>query len=71
MPATWLHALRSRPGGGRRAGQPWAMEPRGTGPHGEMAQMFARHGFRPPEIAVETRSIVVLKSLVIDAGFLS
>lgn len=50
---------------------PWATVPRGTAPFVDMAQMFARHGLPVPEIAVETRSIVVLKSLVIDAGFLS
>ena len=51
--------------------QRWASVPRGTAPYVEMSQMFARHGLPAPEIAVETRSIVVLKSLVIDAGFLS
>ncbi|MET0962754.1 MAG: LysR substrate-binding domain-containing protein, partial [Noviherbaspirillum sp.] len=52
-------------------GAQWAMVPRGTAPFQEMSQMFALHGLPAPEIAVQTRSIVVLKSLVIDAGFLS
>lgn len=53
-------------------GAQWAMVPRGTAPFEEqMSQMFALHRLPVPEIAVQTRSIVVLKSLVIDAGFLS
>jgi len=51
--------------------QRWVIVPRGTAPHEDMRRMFARHGFGLPNIVVETRSIVVLKSLVINAGFLS
>ena len=46
------------------------MVPRGTAPYVETTQMCAGMD-AAPETAVETRSIVVLKSLVIDAEFLS
>lgn len=36
-----------------------------------MQRVFAEHGLPMPEIAAETRSITVLKSLVTRAGFLS
>ena len=67
------HALLAKPGLSATdvLDHPWATVPRGTAPFVDMSQMFARHGLPLPEIAVETRSIVVLKSLVIDAGFLS
>jgi DNA-binding transcriptional LysR family regulator len=51
--------------------QRWCVPPRGTGPFEHMQQVFAEHGFGMPPIAVETRSITVLKSLVTRAGFLS
>lgn len=51
--------------------QPWTMPPRGTGPFEQMQQVFSAHGLRMPAIAVETRSITVLKSLVTSSGFLS
>lgn len=49
----------------------WAMMPAGTGPFEHLRQAFAAQGLAPPEVAVETRSITVLKSLVAEAGFLS
>jgi DNA-binding transcriptional LysR family regulator len=49
----------------------WCLPPRGTGPFEHMERVFAGHGLGMPEIAVETRSITVLKSLVTRAGFLS
>jgi DNA-binding transcriptional LysR family regulator len=49
----------------------WASLPAGTGPHEHLEQIFASHGFGLPNIVVQTRSITVLKSLVMDAGFLS
>ncbi|HWW07075.1 LysR family transcriptional regulator [Collimonas sp.] len=51
--------------------QPWAMPPQGTGPFEQMQQVFGAHGLAMPNIAVETRSITVLKSLVTRSGFLS
>ncbi|MDB5833803.1 MAG: bacterial regulatory helix-turn-helix, lysR family protein [Caballeronia sp.] len=51
--------------------QLWCIPPRGTGPFEHMQRVFAEHGLPMPEIAVETRSITVLKSLVTRAGFLS
>lgn len=48
----------------------WTMPPRGTGPYEHLQQVFREHGLAPPEIAVETRSITVLKSLIMRAGFL-
>ena len=51
--------------------QQWCVPPRGTGPFEHMLRVFAEHGLPMPEIAVETRSITVLKSLVTRAGFLS
>ncbi|HSW06516.1 LysR family transcriptional regulator [Aquabacterium sp.] len=50
--------------------QRWAMPPRGTGPFEHLQQVFRAQGLAPPEIAVETRSITVLKSLIMRAGFL-
>jgi DNA-binding transcriptional LysR family regulator len=52
-------------------GERWAVTPRGTGPYEHMRQTFAAHGLPVPELAVETRSITMLKSLVTGAGFLS
>jgi DNA-binding transcriptional LysR family regulator len=51
--------------------QQWCLPPRGTGPFEHLERVFAEHGLGLPEIAVETRSITVLKSLVTRAGFLS
>ncbi|RJG06899.1 LysR family transcriptional regulator [Noviherbaspirillum cavernae] len=49
----------------------WATMPEGTAPFEEMRHMFRSHGLPLPSVAVETRSIVVLKNLVANAGFLS
>jgi DNA-binding transcriptional LysR family regulator len=49
----------------------WAMPPRGTGPHRSLEHVFAAQGLGLPEIVVETRSITMLKSLVMTSGFLS
>ena len=48
----------------------WASLPAGTGPHEHLERVFAAHGLGLPNVVVETRSITVLKSLVMDAGFL-
>src|SRR5246127_710825 len=50
--------------------EPWAITPRGTAPYEHMQQVFRAHGLAPPNIVVETRSIIVLKSLVAHSGFL-
>jgi DNA-binding transcriptional LysR family regulator len=50
--------------------EPWAITPRGTAPNEHMQQVFRAHGLAPPNIVVETRSIIVLKSLVAHSGFL-
>ena len=49
----------------------WAMVPRGTGPYEHMEQVFAANGLGLPNVVVETRSVIVLKSLVTRSGFLS
>ncbi|KGC37821.1 LysR family transcriptional regulator [Burkholderia pseudomallei] len=49
----------------------WAIPPRGTAPFEQMRAAFDAHGLAPPDIAVETRSVTALKSLVAHAGFLS
>jgi DNA-binding transcriptional LysR family regulator len=51
--------------------QPWAFVPQGTEPHQHLQRVFAANGLGVPELVVETRSVVVLKSLVVHAGFLS
>ncbi|WP_396328974.1 LysR family transcriptional regulator [Burkholderia anthina] len=49
----------------------WAIPPRGTAPFDHMRATFDAHGLALPDIAVETRSVTTLKSLVAHAGFLS
>jgi DNA-binding transcriptional LysR family regulator len=51
-------------------GQRWACTPRGTAPWLHMQRTFRAHGLPAPEMAVETRSIMVMKSLMKHAGFL-
>jgi DNA-binding transcriptional LysR family regulator len=41
-----------------------------TAPYEHMQQVFRAHGLAPPNIVVETRSIIALKSLVAHSGFL-
>jgi DNA-binding transcriptional LysR family regulator len=48
----------------------WAITPRGTAPYQQMQQVFRAHGLGLPNVVVETRSIIVLKSLVTCSGFL-
>jgi DNA-binding transcriptional LysR family regulator len=52
-------------------GAKWVLPPRKMGPREEWHQMFLRNGFQPPEVAVETRSVGAIRSLVRRAGFLS
>jgi DNA-binding transcriptional LysR family regulator len=49
----------------------WAIPPKGTGPYEHMQQVFREHGLGLPNVVVQTRSILVLKSLVTRSGFLS
>lgn len=51
--------------------QRWAITPKGTAPYETLAGLFAAQGLGLPEIAVETSSIIMLKNLVMQAGFLS
>jgi len=48
----------------------WAITPRGTAPYQQMQQVFRARGLGLPNIVVETRSIIALKSLVTRSGFL-
>jgi hypothetical protein len=43
----------------------------GTGPHQHVERVFAEQCLGMPDVIVRTRSITVLKSLVVDSGFLS
>lgn len=49
----------------------WVLPPQGTAPYSEVSNLFKTHGLRLPDIMVETRSIIAIKSLVTHAGFLS
>lgn len=60
-PPTLADTLRAR----------WALPPRGTAPFDQVRTTFDSHGLPLPDIAVETRSVTTLKSLVAHAGFLS
>lgn len=51
--------------------QRWTTSPRGTAPYEHMERVFATNGLGLPDIMVETRSVIVLKSLVVRSGFLS
>lgn len=51
--------------------EPWAFLPKGTEPYNNLQRLFAAQGMGMPNIVVETRSVLVLKSLVSNAGFLS
>ena len=55
----------------RIAAERWALPPRGAPPYRQLEAVFAAQGLGLPEIAVETRSITMLKSLVLSSGFLS
>ncbi|MFC5325955.1 LysR substrate-binding domain-containing protein [Bradyrhizobium oligotrophicum] len=48
----------------------WAITPRGTAPYQQLQQVFRDSGLGLPNIVVETRSVIVLKSLVTRSGFL-
>jgi DNA-binding transcriptional LysR family regulator len=48
----------------------WAITPKSTAPYEDLQQVFRAHGLGQPNIVVETRSIIVLKSLIARSGFL-
>ncbi|MPS29989.1 MAG: LysR family transcriptional regulator [Alcaligenaceae bacterium] len=52
-------------------GHKWVLPPRGTAPFDELMHQFASRGLPSPDIVVETRSIIAIKSMVAHAGFLS
>lgn len=49
----------------------WAFLPKSTEPYNNLQRLFAAQGMGMPNIVIETRSVLVLKSLVTNAGFLS
>jgi len=49
----------------------WVMPPRGAKPREELHQLFAEQGLGPPNVVVETRSVITIKALVQHARFLS
>ena len=51
--------------------QQWALTPKGTEPYAHVKETFEARGLPMPVIAVETRSVTVLKSLVARCGFVS
>lgn len=53
------------------ADQQWALLPRGTPPHRAFVAAWAAQGLDAPEIAVETRSVNLIKALVRTCGFLT
>lgn len=50
--------------------QKWATLPKGTVPYEQMREVFRRNGLGVPNVVVETRSVITLKSLVTRSGFL-
>ncbi|MDM0106598.1 LysR family transcriptional regulator [Variovorax sp. J22R24] len=52
-------------------GERWTTTPKGTAPYEHMEQVFAAQGLGMPEILVETRSVMMLKNLVAQSGFLT
>lgn len=52
-------------------GVKWVLPPRKMGPREEWHQVFLKNGHQPPVVAVETRSVGAIRSLVGRAGFLS
>ncbi|WP_042270927.1 LysR family transcriptional regulator [Paraburkholderia heleia] len=51
--------------------QQWTLTPEGTGPYAHMKSTFATAGVPFPEIAVQTRSVTLIKSLVARSGFIT
>lgn len=67
------HPLRAEPGVelADLLDQRWAMPPARTAPRRALTEIFRRAGLDEPRTTVTTRSVVALKALVADAGFLS
>jgi DNA-binding transcriptional LysR family regulator len=53
------------------AGQQWVLLPRGTPPHRAFVAAWTAQRLDPPEVAVETRSVNLIKALVRNCGFLT
>ena len=51
--------------------QKWVTAPRGTPPYQSLSRIFLNNGLPMPNIVVETRSSILMKSLVAKSGFLS
>ena len=49
----------------------WVLSPRGTPPTDQFRSVLSQHNLDMPNVVVETRSIISMKSLVAHAGFLS
>jgi DNA-binding transcriptional LysR family regulator len=49
---------------------PWTSAPRGTQPYEHVHEVMKAHGLGGPNIVLETRSIITLKSFVLHAGLL-
>jgi len=49
----------------------WVLPPRGTAPFTELTHIFTSRGLPLPNVVIETRSILAIKSIVAHAGFLS
>lgn len=52
-------------------GYQWVLPPEGTAPYTELTRLFSEHALPLPEVVVQTRSIIAIKSLVTHAGFLN
>lgn len=50
---------------------PWAMPPREATPRQQFEQIMRGLGVEPPEITIETRSVSVIRMLVVQSGFLT
>ncbi|HEX6018481.1 MAG TPA: LysR family transcriptional regulator [Burkholderiaceae bacterium] len=70
--AASAHPLRRRPGLklADTLAEKWAVPPRGTEPFDHLQQVLRAHGLPLPNVVIETRSITMLKSLIVHAGFL-
>lgn len=51
--------------------QQWALTPEGTSPYAHLKETFTAAGIAFPEIAVQTRSVTLIKSLVARCGFVA
>lgn len=70
--AASTHPLQRRPGLrlADTLAEKWAVPPRGTEPFDHLQQVLRAHGLPLPNVVVETRSITMLKSLIVHGGFL-